>query len=133
MDPLERAHAVLARAAAASSAAAQLDYTSAPATALLREAPTALWTRLSRARVRLLREGVKRIAEQYAGVAVSSRGTFVPPGRAPPPGERRLYLLIEGRSAPAVRGAKAEARRVLEEEAMRLGAHVDRGGKYSAV
>ena len=73
------------------------------------------------ARTKLLKEGVRRV-EESTGAAVTCRGMFVPPGRAPPAGERRLHLLIEATSDFAVKRARAELRRVLEEETMRVGA-----------
>jgi ATP-dependent RNA helicase DDX46/PRP5 len=82
------------------------------------------------ARWRLMKEGLKRI-EEWCGVAITSRGVFVPAGRSAPPGERKLHLLVEGKSTAAVRQAKTEARRLLEEETLRLGANLDRGGAYT--
>lgn len=89
------------------------------------------------ARWRLLKEALRRI-EEAAGVAITSKGAYVAPGRKPPAGERKLYLLIEGKSGMAVRQARVEARRVLEEETLRLGVNLDRGGpgaygKYNIV
>jgi superfamily II DNA/RNA helicase len=53
---------------------------------------------------------------------------------APPPGERRLFLLIEGPTEVAVKRARAELRRTLEEETIRVGAHAtiaQYAGKYT--
>jgi ATP-dependent RNA helicase DDX46/PRP5 len=68
----------------------------------------------------VLKEIVKRV-EEATGAAVTCRGMFVPPGRAPPAGERRLHLLIEGTNDMAVKRARMELRRSLEEETVRLG------------
>ena len=43
------------------------------------------------------RETVRDLAE-LTGAAITPRGVFVPPGRPPPPGERKLYLLIQVRA-----------------------------------
>jgi hypothetical protein len=36
------------------------------------------------------------------------QGTYIPPGKQPAPGERKLYLLIEATTEAAVKRAKAE-------------------------
>lgn len=56
------------------------------------------------------------------GVAIISRGSFVPPGKVLAPGERKLYLLIEGSNDMQVKFAKLEVIKALEEETVRLGA-----------
>ena len=58
------------------------------------------------ARQKLMKDSVKRI-EEWSVAAITSKGIFVLPGRQPPPGERRLYLQIEGPSEAVVRKAKA--------------------------
>lgn len=84
------------------------------------------------ARWKLMKEGVRRI-EEWTGAALTSKGVFVQAGRAPPAGERKLYLLIEGPSEMVVRKAKTEARRILEEETLRVGMHAAQGqyGKFT--
>jgi len=47
-------------------------------------------------------------------VAVTTRGVYIATGRKPQPGERKLYLLIEGKDGVSVARAKAEIVRVLE-------------------
>eukprot|EP01098_Paradermamoeba_levis_P013789 TRINITY_DN6376_c0_g1_i1.p1 TRINITY_DN6376_c0_g1~~TRINITY_DN6376_c0_g1_i1.p1 ORF type:complete len:480 (+),score=168.87 TRINITY_DN6376_c0_g1_i1:61-1440(+) len=54
---------------------------------------------------------------EWTGVAVTTRGVFVAPGRNAPPGEKKLYLYIEGSSEEDVKNAKREIKRVLEETA----------------
>jgi ATP-dependent RNA helicase DDX46/PRP5 len=54
---------------------------------------------------------------QETGVAVTTKGQFFGPGKVPGPGERKLYLLIEGPSHVEVKRAKAEIKRMLEEAA----------------
>ncbi len=71
---------------------------------------------------------------EFTGCAVTTRGTylsitlniiasliqkrFVLPGKTPGPGERKLYLFIEGPTIEAVKSAKVEIKRVLEEAAV---------------
>ncbi|MDP2436002.1 MAG: helicase-related protein, partial [archaeon] len=56
---------------------------------------------------------------EWTGAAITSKGTFVEPGRPPAPGQRKLYLLIEGPSAHAVVQAKREIFRILQESMAR--------------
>ncbi len=62
-----------------------------------------------------------------------SRGVYVQPGRPVPPGERKLFLLVQGATEAIVRKAKTEARRILEEETLRVGLHAKVGeyGKFA--
>jgi ATP-dependent RNA helicase DDX46/PRP5 len=48
---------------------------------------------------------------------VCVKGVFVPPGRKPQQGERKIYLFIEGRSEIGIARAKQDLMRVLEEAA----------------
>jgi len=75
------------------------------------------------------------VAERTGGVAIISRGSYVPPGKKLEPGDRKLYLLIEGSNDMQVRQAKLELQRLLDEETSRLGAAVQSGygGRYSVV
>eukprot|EP00698_Gefionella_okellyi_P000578 TRINITY_DN104_c0_g1_i2.p2 TRINITY_DN104_c0_g1~~TRINITY_DN104_c0_g1_i2.p2 ORF type:complete len:795 (-),score=227.75 TRINITY_DN104_c0_g1_i2:2571-4841(-) len=63
------------------------------------------------------KESLAAIAE-WTGVAITTRGSYVQPGRNAPPGERKLFLLVEGRTSVAVAQAKREIKRVLEEAAV---------------
>lgn len=54
------------------------------------------------------------------GVAIISRGSYVPPGRKMEPGEVKLYLFIEAPSELQVKQAKLEIQRLLDEEALRV-------------
>ena len=68
------------------------------------------------------------------GVNVISRGSYIPPGKKLEPGERRLYLLIEGETELAVKQARLELQRVLDEETVRIGAAGSMGaGRYSVL
>lgn len=51
----------------------------------------------------------------WTGAAITTRGQYFPPGKIPGPGERKLYLFIEGRSEHSVKTAKVELKRVLED------------------
>ena len=55
------------------------------------------------------------------GVAIISRGSYIPPGKKPEPGEAKLFLFIEGPSEMQVKQAKLEIQRLLDEEAMKAG------------
>ena len=67
---------------------------------------------------------------ERTNTTVISRGTFVPAGKKPPAGERKLYLLIEGPSEMQVKHARMEIQRALEEETLRLGPTAS-FGRYS--
>eukprot|EP00871_Galdieria_phlegrea_P004588 jgi/Galph1/512/GphlegSOOS_G5160.1 len=55
--------------------------------------------------------------EEWTGCAITTKGQYYPPGRNPPPGERKLYLLIEGPDELSVRKASKDIRIQLEEAA----------------
>jgi len=62
------------------------------------------------------KDSMAPIIEFYA-VCITTRGSWFAVGRNPPPGERKLYLLIEGPDEKMVNTAKREVRRMLEETA----------------
>ncbi|KAJ3692568.1 hypothetical protein LUZ60_011663 [Juncus effusus] len=66
----------------------------------------------------------------WTGAAITTRGQFVPPGRVCGPGERKLYLFIEGKSENSVKKAKAELKKVLEQIEVSGSAQT---GKYSVI
>jgi len=70
---------------------------------------------------------------EFTGAAITTRGSYVPPGRPPAPGERKLYLYIEGGDATTVRQAKTEIKRILEEAAATAVPEKAMYGKYSVV
>ncbi|KAM5574005.1 hypothetical protein ABKV19_013496 [Rosa sericea] len=52
---------------------------------------------------------------EWTGAAITTRGQYFPPGKVPGPGDRKLYLFIEGPTEQSVKRAKAELKGVLEE------------------
>ncbi|OAY69095.1 DEAD-box ATP-dependent RNA helicase 42 [Ananas comosus] len=72
---------------------------------------------------------------EWTGAAITTRGQFYPPGKIPGPGERKLYLFIEGPTESSVKKAKAEVKRVLEDytnQALNLPGSAQ-PGKYSVL
>ncbi|XP_047316712.1 DEAD-box ATP-dependent RNA helicase 42 [Impatiens glandulifera] len=55
---------------------------------------------------------------EWTGAAITTRGQHYPPGKLAGPGDRKLYLFIEGPSEQSVKRAKAELKRVLEDITM---------------
>ncbi|KAF8409871.1 hypothetical protein HHK36_002389 [Tetracentron sinense] len=51
----------------------------------------------------------------WTGAAITTRGQYYPSGKIPGPGERKLYLFIEGPTEQSVKRAKSELKRVLED------------------
>lgn len=67
----------------------------------------------------LLQEALALISE-YSEAGITVRGTYVPPGKTPPEGERKLYLAIESSQELAVAKAKSEITRLIKEELLKL-------------
>ena len=73
---------------------------------------------------------------ERTGVAIISRGQFIPAGRKIEGSERRLHLLIEGNSEMSVRQARLDILRVLEEETLRISSSTSllgSAGRYSVL
>ena len=68
---------------------------------------------------------------EFTGCAITTRGTYIPPGRSAPPGERKLYLYIEGPEAASVHNAVNEIKRILIEAANNAFPEREQYGKYS--
>jgi len=68
---------------------------------------------------------------EFTGCGVTTKGHYYAPGVTPPLGERKLYLLIDGPSIDAVRSAKLELKRIMDEACL---AHptnsMQPGGRY---
>lgn len=73
--------------------------------------------------------------QEYTGAAVTTRGVFVQPGKNPPPGERKLFLLIEGPTADSVAKAKKEIKRLLDEATANVpeSQRISAGGRHSVL
>ncbi|XP_030382423.1 probable ATP-dependent RNA helicase DDX46 isoform X4 [Scaptodrosophila lebanonensis] len=80
------------------------------------------------------KEALAHISE-YSEAGLTVRGTYVPQGKNPPEGERKLYLAIESCSELAVQKAKREITRLIKEELLRLSSahHVFNKGRYKVV
>jgi ATP-dependent RNA helicase DDX46/PRP5 len=59
------------------------------------------------------KDSLREITE-FTGAAITAKGQFVPPGKPPGPGQRKLYLLVEGPTERSVREAKLKVREILE-------------------
>ncbi|EFJ09568.1 hypothetical protein SELMODRAFT_178562 [Selaginella moellendorffii] len=71
---------------------------------------------------------------EWTGAAITTRGQFFPPGKIPGPGERKLYLFIEGGSETSVKKAKGEIKRILEESTSNMVLQpAVQPGKYSVL
>ena len=70
------------------------------------------------ARYKVLHRESLQAIQEWTKVAITTKGAYYPPGRNPPAGERKLYLLIEGETEQAVKTARKEMRRILEEAAV---------------
>uniref|UniRef100_K3WRX2 RNA helicase n=1 Tax=Globisporangium ultimum (strain ATCC 200006 / CBS 805.95 / DAOM BR144) TaxID=431595 RepID=K3WRX2_GLOUD len=76
------------------------------------------------------KEASDSVAE-LTGAAVIARGSYVPAGRKPNPGERKLYLAIEGPTRASVVDARRELQRILDETTLQVGLGGDKYGKYN--
>lgn len=78
------------------------------------------------------REQILQITE-VSGAAITTRGSFFPPGKQPTGNERKLYLFIEGDSEMVVEKAKKEIKRILiEATAHQMEADARGGGSGGA-
>ncbi|KAM9981260.1 hypothetical protein ACTFIY_003563 [Dictyostelium cf. discoideum] len=51
----------------------------------------------------------------FTNTTITTKGTFFPPNKIPAPGERKLYLYIEGPSDASVKNAKSDIKKILDE------------------
>lgn len=65
------------------------------------------------------KEAIAQIAE-YSEAGLTVRGTYFPPGREPPEGERKLFIAIESHDEMSVQKAKSEIVRLIKEELVKL-------------
>lgn len=68
---------------------------------------------------------------EFTGCAITTRGTYVAPGRSAPLGERKLFLYIEGPDKKSVLSATTEIKRILNEAASTAFPEREQYGKYS--
>uniref|UniRef100_A0A1Q3FW87 Probable ATP-dependent RNA helicase DDX46 n=1 Tax=Culex tarsalis TaxID=7177 RepID=A0A1Q3FW87_CULTA len=80
------------------------------------------------------KEALAQISE-YSEAGLTVRGTYVPQGKTPPEGERKLYLAIESCSELAVTKAKREITRLIKEELLKLQAshHIINKSRYKVI
>ncbi len=81
------------------------------------------------------KEALATISE-YSDAGITVRGTYFPPGKNPPEGERKLFLAIESTSELAVQKAKVEITRLLKEELLKMqtsGIHHINKGRYKVL
>ncbi|EAT33750.1 AAEL013985-PA [Aedes aegypti] len=81
------------------------------------------------------KEALAQISE-YSEAGLTVRGTYVPTGKTPPEGERKLYLAIESCSELAVTKAKREITRLIKEELLKLQAsshHIINKSRYKVL
>lgn len=80
------------------------------------------------------KEALAQISE-YSEAGLTVRGTYVPTGKQPPEGERKLYLAIESCSELSVQKAKREITRLIKEELLKLSTahHVFNKGRYKVL
>lgn len=72
------------------------------------------------ARWRVTSKEALALISEYSEAGITVRGTYVQPGKAPPEGERKLYLAIESSQELAVAKAKSEITRLIKEELLKL-------------
>ncbi|XP_045537367.1 probable ATP-dependent RNA helicase DDX46 [Papilio machaon] len=72
------------------------------------------------ARWRVTSKEALALISEYSEAGITVRGTYVPPGKPPPEGERKLYLAIESSQELAVAKAKSEITRLIKEELLKL-------------
>ena len=65
------------------------------------------------------KEAVSDLERSY-DVALTPKGVYVKKGSKPPPGERKLYIIIEGKSEMSVRRCRAEMKKRIEDEVRKL-------------
>ena len=65
------------------------------------------------------KEALAQISE-YSDAGITVRGTYFPPNKPVPEGERKLFLAIESTNELAVQKAKVEIMRLLKEELLKM-------------
>lgn len=65
------------------------------------------------------KEAIAQIAE-YSEAGLTVRGTYYPPGKEVPEGERKLFIAIESHDEMSVKKARTEIVRLIKEELVKL-------------
>ena len=73
------------------------------------------------------KETTSRLQDEFQ-TAVTLKGQYVEPGKAPADGERRLYLHLEAQSRQILQNCIVEVKRLLNEETLRVGSRPGGGG-----
>ncbi|KAK5672541.1 pre-mRNA processing RNA-helicase [Batrachochytrium dendrobatidis] len=87
---------------------------------------------VQKARWRVTNKEQITLLSEMSGTAITTRGTFVEKGKKPGPGQRKLYLFIEGESQMALDRAKIEIKRILTEATL-ASMESDGGNRYSVL
>ena len=83
------------------------------------------------ARYKVMNKEVLSGIQEFTKAAIIAKGSYYPPGRNPPHGERKLYFFIESDSEANVKAARKELKRSLDEHAaIAAPAEESRYGKY---
>jgi ATP-dependent RNA helicase DDX46/PRP5 len=69
------------------------------------------------ARWKVTHKDAAREVGELTGCAVTVRGVYVSPGKEVPPGERKLYMVIEGPNQRGVQAARAKLKEIAEQAA----------------
>jgi len=67
------------------------------------------------ARWRVTRKDALQAITEFTSAAITTRGSYYPPGKIITGGDRKLFLFIEGSDANSVKLAKTEILRILDE------------------
>ena len=78
------------------------------------------------------KETTSRLQDEFQ-TAVTLKGQYVPEGKAPAEGERRLYLHLEAQTSQILQNCILEIKRLLNEETLKVGARSSGGGRYSVM
>ena len=81
------------------------------------------------ARFKVTHRDATMAISEWTKAAITTKGAYYPLGRNPPPGERKLYLVVEGETEAAVKAAKKEIKRILDEAS--VDAAPDASSRYS--
>lgn len=78
------------------------------------------------------KETTSRLQDEFQ-TAVTLKGQYIPEGKTPAEGERKLYLHLEAQTRQILQNCILEIKRLLNEETLRVGARSSGGGRYSVM